>query len=226
MISHEMMLLRSLNNPNVQALCSLVVRRSCSGIDKIAEDKILRWLKEGGEKELQRHRGRLKSDPHMQAARSMNVLDDYMHSKILADNRILPKSLELRLKLDKVWEKLKGEIWLNWKSAGEPDIKEFMRTDQVQPIRHRMEDLDALAKRVNNAIIEDSLLFRGRSPVRHAKGFILEDRIAEALKHSETTPRKHKKVVDSERERPRLKSTCCRETPPDDHFRLPNSTGN
>ena len=32
-------------------------------------------------------------------------------------------------------------------------------------------------------IIEDSMLFRGRSPVRHAKGFILEDRVAEALNH-------------------------------------------
>jgi hypothetical protein len=87
------------------------------------------------------------------------------------------------LKLDKEWAKLKDEIRLVWKSAGEPDITEFMLTNDIQPFQNRMKDLDALAKQVNNAIIEDSMLFRGRSPVRHAKGFILEDRVAEALNH-------------------------------------------
>jgi hypothetical protein len=178
-----MLLLRSQNIRSVQGFCGIVALRSYSGIDKVAEDKIVRWLREGGEKDLQKHRSRLKSDPHMQAARSMNVLDDYMNSKILADNRILPKSIELRLKLDKEWAKLKDEIRLAWKSAGEPDITEFMLTNDIQPFQNRMKDLDALAKQVNNAIIEDSMLFRGRSPVRHAKGFILEDRVAEALNH-------------------------------------------
>jgi hypothetical protein len=154
----------------------------CSAVDKIAEDKILRWLKEGGESDLRRHRGPLASDPHLHAARAGGVYDDYVHSKILADNKILPRSIELRQRLDKGWELLRVEIQRRWKSAGRPEIGVFLeRNEMCQSLRDQMEELDLLARSVNSAIIDDSIRFGGRSPVRHAKRFFFEDRVAEAL---------------------------------------------
>jgi hypothetical protein len=158
------------------------IRCLCSGIDKIAEDKIARWLKEGGASDLPHHRGPLASDPHLHAARITNLYDEYVHSKILADNRILPKSIELRKRLDKGWEDLRLEIQRRWTSAGRPEIAAFLeREDLCQSLRGRMHELDLLAKAVNGAVIEDSMRFGGRSPVRHARRFVFEDRVAEAL---------------------------------------------
>lgn len=160
---------------------SRVVGCFFSGIDKIAEDKIARWLKEGGEENLRRHRGKLQSDPHQHIARTLNLQEDYVHSKILADNKILPKSIELRLQLDKQWEELKADLQSSWNEAEKPELQSFLKDPVCLKFQDRMAALDQLAKRINNAIIEDSMRFHGRSPVRHAKGYKFEERVSEAL---------------------------------------------
>ena len=48
-----------------------------------------------------------------------------------------------------------------------------------------IQELDAQAKRVNDAIISDSLRFSGRAPVPHARRFDLVERIVEALEGNE-----------------------------------------
>ena len=167
--------------PHHPIICSRVGGCFFSGIDKIAEDKIARWLKEGGEESLRQHRGKLQSDPHQHIARSLNLQEDYVHSKILADNKILPKSIELRLQLDTRWEELKADLQRTWEEAEKPELQSFLKDPMCLKFQDRMAALHQLAKRVNNAITEDSMLFRGRSPVRHAKGYNFEERVAEAL---------------------------------------------
>jgi len=159
-------------------------------VDKIAERKIARWLQEGGDKELPAGK-RLSTDRHQHLSRSLGVYDDYIHSKILSDNNILPKSLELRLQLDKQWDILKRDIQAAYNqtslsssfSSQQPlSIEMFCKQSVCEPFHARMEALNKLAQRVNAAIIEDSMRFHGqRSPVRHAKPYFWDERVREAL---------------------------------------------
>lgn len=183
-------ILDSFHHPNAARSSRLAVCRF-SGIDKIAEDKIQRWLKEGGAQEIRRHQGKLSSDPHQHVARSLNLHDDYLHSKILADNKILPKSIELRQRLDKDWEVLRADIRRAWSRMDQPSLPDFLKDPSCLVFQERMNELHQLSKRVNSAIISDSMLFRGgRSPVRHARGYKFEERVAEVLHDS-----KHKNAV-------------------------------
>lgn len=43
--------------------------------------------------------------------------------------------------------------------------------------------LDKMARSLNDAIISDSMRFNGRSPVRHARRFKLEERLKEAISY-------------------------------------------
>jgi hypothetical protein len=161
-------------------------RRSWSGgaIDKIAEDKIARWLREGGNEQLSSSskKGKpLNSDPHGHLSRSMGVFHDYVHSKILADNNIKPKSIELRLELDRQWDDLKREIQIAYRDSRLYSIADFLRHESCQSFRSKFETLNEFVQQVNASIIEDSMRFHGRSPVRHAKKFEYESRIQEAL---------------------------------------------
>lgn len=151
-----------------------------SGPEDIAEAKIARWLREGGADNL---RGdAYQPDRHKDAATALGKGLDYTHSKILADNNFLPQSVELRKDLDTQWEALKMEIRERFSAAGRPNLHEFLRScEREYGFRQKIESLDELAKKVNESIISDSLRFNGMSPVQHAKPFIFETRIKEAL---------------------------------------------
>ena len=116
---------------------------------------------------------------------------DYVHSKILADNNIKPESVERQLALDDAWEKLREKIQQayhntisenNCMSAEEFAVSQSTR-DQFE---EEMEQLNKMAKKVNDSIISDSLRFNGRSPVRHARKFNFEERVREAILEGET----------------------------------------
>eukprot|EP00567_Pseudictyota_dubia_P016393 CAMPEP_0197444968 /NCGR_PEP_ID=MMETSP1175-20131217/10299_1 /TAXON_ID=1003142 /ORGANISM="Triceratium dubium, Strain CCMP147" /LENGTH=197 /DNA_ID=CAMNT_0042975847 /DNA_START=36 /DNA_END=629 /DNA_ORIENTATION=+ len=175
-------------------------RRFLSGFETIVENQINAWQRKGGEDDLQNKGKKLEGgDRHRHVANSLGVGADYVHSKILADNNIKPESVQRRLDLERAWDGLKAEIRTSYREAvaaagrgggsttnATVSIDEFARSG---PARERFEapmrDLDGQAKRVNDAIIGDSLLFNGRSPVRHARRFDLEERIMEALREDE-----------------------------------------
>lgn len=90
-----------------------------SGIDKIAENKILEWMNQGGVEGLKNKqqqqknknkKGLIKHDYHKELSNSLGVGHDYIHSKMLADNNIRPESIERRIRLDKEWELLQLDI--------------------------------------------------------------------------------------------------------------------
>lgn len=155
-------------------------RRHVSNI--LAENQIAAWLEQGGDKNLPNKGKKLKEEPHRYAANALGVGADYVHSKILADNNIKPASIERRLDLDKNWEQLQREIQLDFEKVGSLSIQDYVQSARVRErFGDAMAQLDVKAKRVNDAIVSDSLRFNGRSPVRHACRFQLQERIQEAL---------------------------------------------
>jgi hypothetical protein len=162
--------------------------RCFSGIDKIAENQIAQWLQDGGAESLKGSKGKkLPVDRHRHVANSLGVGHDYVHGKILADNNIKPDSIQRRIDLDKAWGQLQRQIQEEYAKAlsstgGMLSIEEFSQSESTRVrFEKEMETLNHQAKRVNDAIISDSLRFHGRSPVRHARTFSLEERIREAL---------------------------------------------
>ena len=59
-------------------------------------------------------------------------------------------------------------------------VDQFIQQHKSQ-FAEKMQDLDFQAEKVNEAIISDSLRFNGRSPVPHARRFVVEERMREAL---------------------------------------------
>lgn len=150
-----------------------------SGVEDAAEAKIARWLKEGGADNL---KGKAYvPDRHKDAATALGKGMDYQHTKILADNNFLPQSVELRKELDTKWETLRQEIRESHSVVGRPSIQEFVHSPACEGYRQKIASLDAMAKKVNEAIISDSLRFNGLSPVKHAKRFEFKARVEEAL---------------------------------------------
>merc|ERR1712125_112019 len=130
---------------------------------------------------------------HKYAATTFGVGGDYLHSKILADNNIKPPSIERRIELDKRWATLQVEIrkaYYKESSSQSPpsamEADEFCDNESTRELfGAAIEELNRGAKRVNDAIISDSLRFNGRSPVRHARPFHYRERITEALLSSD-----------------------------------------
>jgi len=161
----------------------------------MAENQMRAWLRKGGDDALQNKGKSLDTEynRHKYAATSFGAGADYLQSKILADNNIKPPSIERRIELDECWEKLKIEIRkayskeyskesssLSPPSAMEAD--EFCDNESTRELfGAKIEELNKRAKRVNDAIISDSMRFNGRSPVRHARPFHYRERITEAL---------------------------------------------
>lgn len=166
--------------------------QSYMGIDKVAENKIAEWLHNRGDESIgSTKKGKeISSDRHRDLSRTLGVHNDYVHSKILADNNIKPESLERRLALDAAWEKLKGKIQLAYyqRKKNHDNTNTKITVDEFvlsKSTRDQFEDeimkLDKLAKKVNDSIISDSMRFNGRSPVRHARRYSFEERVREAI---------------------------------------------
>ena len=157
-----------------------------SGIDKVAENKIAEWLHQGGNKEIKKG-GKIKAGDggHKGTAYALGLKDDYIHSKILADNNIKPDSIVRRIELDKAWKEFQHEIQQSYIHSGMKSLDEFIiahvRNDDGK-WKERFRQLDQMAKKCNDAILSDSMRFNGRSPVQHARRFNnIEVRIREAI---------------------------------------------
>ncbi len=144
----------------------------------VAEAKIERWLREGGADGLTG--GAYSPDRHKDMANALGKGLDYTHSKILKDNNFLPLSVERRKRLDTLWTELREEIRECHQAAGSPPLDVFLETCENE-FKPKIESLNALAKGVNEAIISDSLRFNGMCPVSHARPFVFEQRVKEAL---------------------------------------------
>ena len=153
-----------------------------SGIDKVAENKIAEWLHQGGNKEIKKG-GKIKGDGHKGTAYALGLRDDYVHSKILADNNIKPDSVVRRIELDKAWKEFRHEIQQSYMNSGIKSIDEFIASVRNDgKWKERFQQLDQMAKKSNDAILSDSMRFNGRSPVQHARRFNnIEGRIREAI---------------------------------------------
>lgn len=157
-------------------------RQFASGADTMAENKIAEWLRKGGADNLKGKGEKLKIDLHQSIAHSMGLKNDYTHSKILKDNNFIPESIQRRSMLDESWSNLKGEIQTDYQRSS-LTVEEYTKQCRLghNKFRQRIEDLDKLAKKVNDAIISDSLRFNGRAPVKHARRFKLDERIKEGI---------------------------------------------
>ena len=156
----------------------------------MAENQMREWLRKGGDDALQNKGKSLDTEynRHKYAATSFGAGADYLQSKILADNNIKPPSIERRIELDECWEKLQVEIRKAYSKEYSKESPSAMEADEFcdnESTRElfgvKIEELNKRAKRVNDAIISDSLRFNGRSPVRHARPFHYKERIIEAL---------------------------------------------
>lgn len=154
--------------------------RLLSGIDTIAENKITEWLHNKGDEGL-KMKGKLATDRHGHLARSLGVHDDYIHSKILADNNVRPDSLQRRIELDSSWDKLKVQVREQYKKS-RMSVDEFVKDPStIEQFQEKIDTLDRMAKSLNNAIVSDSMRFNGRCPVRHARRFTFDERMREAV---------------------------------------------
>lgn len=172
-------------------------RYCSSGVDVLAENKIAAWMREnaGNTPATPAKQGIPTSNHHRSMAKALGVGQDYIHSKILADNNFKPESVERRIELDSSWKKVQGdiqEVFLQWKNCENENnspsslVDNFSRSVMAKERFGRvMKELNLKAKRVNEAIISDSLRFNGRSPVPHARDYRLEQRIREALSNME-----------------------------------------
>ena len=157
--------------------------RCFSAIDTLFENQINAWIRNGGDKDLQNKGQPLTRDRHRHFANALGIGNEYIHSKILAANNIKPESIQRRLDMDKKWKELQGQIQQAYQkySSNAPE-EEFATSKLAQELFDApIQELDRQAKRVNDAIISDSMLFNGRSPVPHARPFRLRERILEAL---------------------------------------------
>ena len=155
---------------------------------QLAENQIAAWLQQGGAKNLQNKGQKIKEDKNRRVANALGVGNDYIHSKILADNNFKPESVERRIAMDKQWEELQLTIQKDY----ETNQSSFSSIQAYASSAHSkkafgeiFEELDQKAKKVNEAIISDSLRFNGRSPVPHARRFRMEERIEEILSKKE-----------------------------------------
>mmetsp|Transcript_32377 Transcript_32377/g.78687 ORF Transcript_32377/g.78687 Transcript_32377/m.78687 type:complete len:185 (-) Transcript_32377:1707-2261(-) len=151
---------------------------------QLAENQIAAWLRQGGEQDLQNKGKKLEGDRHQKVASALGVGDDYIHSKILSDNNFKPESIERRLDLDKKWEELQYAIRKDFEvhQGSFPSVEEYAKSSHAKDqFEEAIAELDAKAKKVNDAVISDSLRFNGRSPVPHARRFRLQERIEEAI---------------------------------------------
>ena len=167
------------------SLAATIARPFASGIDKVAENKIAEWLHNRGDESLD-HGKEIPKDRHKTLAHSMGLANDYVHSKILADNNIRPESVQRRMDLDKAWDELATSIRSRYddlrRSHNNMTKEEFVASASTQEeYREAVAKLDEMAKRVNAAILEDSMRFNGRSPVAHARRYQLEERLMEAI---------------------------------------------
>lgn len=182
-----MVLLRQIRSAIINNNGQLFTYRCASGLG-MAENQINEWLRNRGDQQIQNKGKKLLSDRHNELATSLGLQNDYVHSKILADNNIKPESIERRIKLDKQWDQLKLQIrdsYLKERERASLTVEQFVHQNKSH-FAPQIEDLDAQAKKVNQAGISDSLRFNGRSPVRHAKSFKLEERMLEALTDEES----------------------------------------
>lgn len=152
-----------------------------SAIEKVAENQIAAWLRDKGDKNLP-HGKKLVQDVHKAPAQSLGLKNDYVHSKILADNNIRPESVQRRLDLDAAWNECAEEIRREFLKYDNRNVEDFVQSS-AKNFQETMDMLNVMAKRVNDAIIEDSMRFGGRSPVPHARPFRLEERIREAIEN-------------------------------------------
>ena len=149
------------------------------GIDKVAENQIAEWLNSGGDKGIKKG-GKIKGDDmkHKGVAYGLGLKDDYIHSKILADNNIKPECIIRRIELDNEWTKVIKLIQKSYnkeQSFGKvKSIEEYIKSSipREQFYDDHFIKLDLLAKKCNDAIISDTLRFNGRAPVPHAKRFL------------------------------------------------------
>ena len=145
----------------------------------MAENKIAEWLHNKGDEGLKK-RGKLTTDRHKYLSRSLGVHDDYIHSKILADNNVRPDSLQRRIELDCSWDKLKLQIREEY-TKSRMTMDEFVKAQStIEQFGEKIDTLDRMAKSLNHAIVSDSMRFNGRCPVRHARRFTFDERIKEA----------------------------------------------
>jgi hypothetical protein len=169
------------------SLTAAIVRPFASGIDKVAENKIAEWLHNRGDESLD-HGREIPKDRHKTLAHSMGLANDYVHSKILADNNIRPESVQRRMDLDKAWDELATSMRNRYADVRRSQTgacmskEDFVASASIQEeYREALAKLDEMAKRVNAAILEDSMRFNGRSPVAHARRYRLEERLMEAI---------------------------------------------
>ena len=74
------------------------------------------------------------------------------------------------------------EIQEVYKNNGTLTVDEFVKArSTAETFGEEINRLDKMAKSLNDAIISDSMRFNGRSPVKHARRFTLEERIKEAI---------------------------------------------
>ena len=190
-------LVSSIRSSSSRSLLLRHQRQRHQNYGSIAENRINQWLKEKGDEGLSNKGKPLNNDRHKTLANSLGVGHDYIHSKILADNNIRPLSVERRKQLDIKWGALQESIQARFRETTANNNDSIPISQQQYPMRvnvfilnhkkefvEEMEELGRLAKKVNEAIISDSLRFNGRSPVRHARPFPLEERMREALKDS------------------------------------------
>ena len=145
------------------------------GIDKVAENQIAEWLNSGGDKGIKKG-GKIKGDDmkHKGVAYGLGLKDDYIHSKILADNNIKPECIIRRIELDQEWTKVIKLIQESYSEQSDKmSIEEYIKSSIPRKQFHdSFIKLDLLAKKCNDAIISDTLRFNGRAPVPHAKRFL------------------------------------------------------
>lgn len=165
---------------------SIMIHNQCPTrkFSQIAENQIAAWLQQGGAKNLQNKGKKLERDKHRQVANALGVGDDYVHSKILSDNNFKPESIERRLEMDQKWEDLQQAIQEDYTENRSlfVSIQDYTKSSHAKGLfGEAIAELDAKAKKVNDAIISDSLRFNGRAPVPHARRFRLAERIEEAI---------------------------------------------
>ncbi|KAG7349527.1 hypothetical protein IV203_012124 [Nitzschia inconspicua] len=171
---------------------TVVQRNLASAIDKLAENQIAEWLRNKGDQALP-HGKKLTHDVHKAPAHSLGLQNDYVHSKILADNNIRPDSVQRRIDLDKSWHQCADMIREQFSKSG-LSADDFISSSVMQEgFRDNFDKLNAMAKRVNDAIIDDSMRFGGRSPVRHARSFRWEERAREAIEDCRNTSERQDK---------------------------------
>ena len=87
----------------------------------------------------------------------------------------------------RAWKKLSERRRNHYQDLhGEMSKEEFVGSTSIQDkYGKEIEKLDKMAKRVNSAILDDSMRFNGRAPVAHAKRFHLEERLTEAIESFE-----------------------------------------